>query len=294
VDIESKIWSLTNTGTKLHVFKDGVALCSKAIRERTGPGEGFDYCEAKQGPFKLCTSCDVKFNEAIETAETPAETPEPVKTIKCVCPRMEPPAKYGHHVVCPLRPARTPTPRIPAAKGFETRVWAGAVKGWDMHIVRDGKALCDRPVSSVRLTDTEANSKLVANKLTRKCFGCTDIYQKENQPMGYDQRKRTGPLSPGQKKILDGLTAGQRQSEIAKEMGASRSYISAEARVAAARMGVETTNAVCARWGTALAYLDAADLIERDANYNGEDAVAAVLHELVKILRSRAAALIPS
>lgn len=199
---------------------------------------------------------------------------------------------------------------------IESKVWNLTKTGFRYHAFRDGVALC-RPNIRHHGGEAEDLTRDGARKHIRESHGLTlcedccyreDFYawsetpadetpdnsKKESEPMGYDQRKRTGPLSPGQKKILDGLTAGQRQSEIAKEMGASRSYISAEARVAAARMGVETTNAVCARWGTALAYLDAADLIERDANYNGEDAVAAVLHELVKILRSRAAALIPS
>ena len=111
--------------------------------------------------------------------------------------------------------------------------------------------------------------------------------------MAYDQRKRTGPLAPGQIKIIQGLVAGRRQNEIAKEMHVSVSHVSAEVRVAASRMGVTTTNAACAQWGTALAYLDAADLLEQQASWDADQQVADVLRELVAILRSRAAALIP-
>jgi hypothetical protein len=111
--------------------------------------------------------------------------------------------------------------------------------------------------------------------------------------VAYDQRKRTGPLAPGQIKIIEGLVAGRRQNEIAKEMHVSVSHVSAEVRVAASRMGVATTNAACARWGTALAYLDAADLLEQQASWDADQQVADVLRELVAILRSRAAALIP-
>ena len=111
--------------------------------------------------------------------------------------------------------------------------------------------------------------------------------------MAYDQRKRTGPLAPGQIKIIEGLVAGRRQNEIAKEMHVSVSHVSAEVRVAASRMGVATTNAACARWGTALAYLDAADLLVGIPGRLLLQQVADVLRELVAILRSRAAALIP-
>lgn len=69
MNIESKVWNFSGTGTKVHAFIDGkVAACRKSIARPAG--SDMDYCEAKQG-FKssICTTCDTKFNAAIERAE---------------------------------------------------------------------------------------------------------------------------------------------------------------------------------------------------------------------------------
>lgn len=69
MDIESKIWTWTNVGTKKHAFVDGVALCRKNITRNPESValHGMDYCTAKGA--SICTVCDRKFNAAIEREE---------------------------------------------------------------------------------------------------------------------------------------------------------------------------------------------------------------------------------
>lgn len=67
MDIESKIWNYTNTGTKVHAFINGTALCRKSITRTGADNNALTYCEAKGD--RLCATCDKKFNAAIERAE---------------------------------------------------------------------------------------------------------------------------------------------------------------------------------------------------------------------------------
>ena len=67
MDIESKIWIYSVTGTKVHAFLNGVALCRNSIR-RHSEKNALDYCEAKRF-VSLCTACVKKFDAAIERAE---------------------------------------------------------------------------------------------------------------------------------------------------------------------------------------------------------------------------------
>jgi hypothetical protein len=82
MNVESKIWKYSNTGTTVHCFDGGVALCNSNIRRFTSDA-GIDYSEARDG-HKFCTKCDTKFNAIIEAAEaeTVAETPAEVKSAK--------------------------------------------------------------------------------------------------------------------------------------------------------------------------------------------------------------------
>ena len=71
MDVESKIWNYSNTGTKLHAFLNGTALCRSSIRRPGADPTALDYCEAKSHP--VCAACDTKFNAAIERAEASME-----------------------------------------------------------------------------------------------------------------------------------------------------------------------------------------------------------------------------
>lgn len=112
--------------------------------------------------------------------------------------------------------------------------------------------------------------------------------------MGYDIRRREGPLTPLQNQVVLGVLSGQQQQEVAHELGTSPQYVSSELRIAAAKFGVTTTTAAAGRMATHLAYLEAAQLIEGHMGETApDDHVNHVLAELVRILRERAAALLP-
>lgn len=69
MDIESKMWNFSGTGTKVHAFIDGrSAACRKSIARPAG--NDMDFCQAKQGfKFSVCTTCETRFNAAIERLE---------------------------------------------------------------------------------------------------------------------------------------------------------------------------------------------------------------------------------
>lgn len=177
------------------------------------------------------------------------------------------------------------------------RKWAHGTKGWELHIVRHGAALCERPVSSVRLTDAEADNKLVANQLTRKCFGCTDTDNKENG-MASETTTRTGPLTELQMSIMTGLMQGKSNVRVGVEHGKGRTHTANIVAAAVAKMGCENSRQAIAMLATRNAYLEAAGLIEagviRGPLDGTEEHVNHVLVDLAQILRDRAAKLLPS
>lgn len=113
------------------------------------------------------------------------------------------------------------------------------------------------------------------------------------------QKRRTdGPLSDVQKQILSLLADGLSQREIGKQLGSSQSYVSAEACLAANRMGVTSTAAAVARYSSYLANLKAAQSIrcsqtlirptDQDIHVNH------VLEDLACLLERRAQNLLPA
>jgi DNA-binding CsgD family transcriptional regulator len=118
--------------------------------------------------------------------------------------------------------------------------------------------------------------------------------------MGYKHRRTDGPLTARQLNMLERLARGERQSEAAKNLSVSTSHVSAEVRVAATRMGASTSTQAVALYSRAMAYLEAARLLDADvpALMRGGDTVeqhvAHVLTALADTLRQRAAALLPS
>lgn len=69
MDVTSKIWNFSGTGTKIHAYINGrSAACRSSIARPAG--SDMDYCQVKQD-FKssVCTACEAKFNAAIERAE---------------------------------------------------------------------------------------------------------------------------------------------------------------------------------------------------------------------------------
>jgi hypothetical protein len=67
-DIETKMWGHSNTGTKVHGYLNGKALCRSGINQPAGTG--IDYFGAKDAyGDRICANCYKKFNAAIERYE---------------------------------------------------------------------------------------------------------------------------------------------------------------------------------------------------------------------------------
>lgn len=70
MDIESEIWTYAGTGTKVHAFVDGVALCRKNLRNDPARVErmGLSYSGAVHYA-SVCRNCQFKFNAELEREE---------------------------------------------------------------------------------------------------------------------------------------------------------------------------------------------------------------------------------
>jgi DNA-binding CsgD family transcriptional regulator len=112
--------------------------------------------------------------------------------------------------------------------------------------------------------------------------------------MGYQIRRRTGPLTPIQRDSLTSLSEGLRGRQIANSLSRSESYISDELNLAAAKLGALTTTHAACMLATHKAYLEAATLLEEQSAWDEDGKVSEVLRELAGILRTRAAALVPA
>src|SRR5688572_23222924 len=54
VDIDTRVWNYSNTGTKLHAFLNGVAICRSSIRRPGAEHTALDYCEARS--HQMCAT----------------------------------------------------------------------------------------------------------------------------------------------------------------------------------------------------------------------------------------------
>lgn len=110
--------------------------------------------------------------------------------------------------------------------------------------------------------------------------------------------RNQGPLTELQRDILLRLVNGERQKEIAKELGYSEAHVSQENCLAAMKMGVRTTAAAVARYRSYLTYLEAADMIDGGripiVLTDADDHVNHVLTGIAQAVRERAERLLPS
>lgn len=254
MDIESKIWTYAGTGTKVHAFVDGVALCRKNLRndpDRVGR-VGHDWAGAVHYA-SVCSSCQKKFNAAIERAEA----------------SMQPSTGEGDYL--PPAEAATETPAAENTRCQHAAMYHGA-NGCD-------ECACTQPRSDYSVAD----------------HADQDITNREDT---MNERRRTdGPLSGVQVKILDRLLLGERQKEMAADMGSSEQYVSAELSLAASKLQARTAAQAAALWATANAYREAADLIDSQRPLQPDNKVDQhvdhVLAGLADLLRTRADRLSP-
>jgi len=216
VDIDTRVWNYSNTGTKLHAFLNGVAICRSSIRRPGAEHTALDYCEARS--HQMCATCDKRFNAAIERIEA----------------SMEPSTGEGDY----LPPAETPAPEA------------------------------------------------------------TPVTEPEETAVPAPHRPKTGPLTPFQQEAMLSVIDGAQQREAAKFLGTSAQYISGELALATSKLRAKTLTEAACRMATARAYVKAAEDIDNARVWSpidpAEEHANHVLEELAKILRDRAAKLIPS
>lgn len=75
-------------------------------------------------------------------------------------------------------------------------------------------------------------------------------------------RKTNGPLSPVQRQVMNGLLRGERQKDMAEELGCSEAHVSDELYVARCKLKADTTPEAAGRMSEALTYLRAAKMVE--------------------------------
>lgn len=271
MDIESKIWTWTNVGTKKHAFVDGVALCRKNITRNPESValHGMDYCTAKGA--SICTGCDRKFNAAIEREEA-----------------------YQARLAASMQPSTGEGDYLPPADGYtsfpDTENPAPSTKTADAPCCEHasmyhGAKGCDECSCTTARADMTAHQGTV-----------TDTTTEDNDMT--NPRPITGPLTRRQTQVMDLLLDDRRQTEVATTLGVSAPYVSEEAQIASRKLKARTTNGGVANYATAKAYIQAAELIEGhrftepDKELNGA-IVDAVLSGIANILRERAGRLLP-
>lgn len=257
MDIESKIWNYSNTGTRVHAFLNGVALCRSSIRRPGAEHTALDLCEAQA--HSVCGTCDTKFNAAIELNAA-------VKFNKAI-ERVDASIKRAPRVLDP-RPVGSvvtaPTEAAPEVCCEHAPMYHGA-RGCD-------ECGCGRPRNQ------------------------TNTDNKEND-MADEVKDRTGPLSELQHKMMLSLLTGASHVEAGRANGKGPTHTSNIVSAAVAKMGCRRTGQALGYYATHLAYLEAASVLEaakiRDPLGDVEDHVNHVLDGLASILRARAAALLP-
>lgn len=111
-------------------------------------------------------------------------------------------------------------------------------------------------------------------------------------------KTRTGPLTELQRSMLTDLMEGMSHAQVGEKHGKSKTHTSNIISAAVAKMGCRKTTAAVSMMATRAAYLEAAELIQDSIEASpvnaAEMAVNRVLEGLVAILRTRAAALLPT
>lgn len=295
----SQVWDLSSTCKKVHAYIGGVALCRKNILHPGG--DQFSHLVARRD-FKslVCVACEHKafireeianlaHAEALEINATPRAlvAPEP-QSLRVRTDELVPGDRVRHpyEMEC-FTVSASPETLVPHL-GFHNRT-------------------TDERESGMRVTGTDDNGETVYVDAAQSYLWTRAEALEINNNEETDDMKPTkhkGPLSPLQHQILALLCEGLEHAEIAMRVGFSRSYISEHVCASAAKMGLPTTAAAVARYGSYRAYLGAADLLlERGIMLRHVDGMPLdpaeehanhVVEMLAKTLRERAERLLPS
>lgn len=288
MNVESKVWNFSGNGTKIHAYINGRnAACRSNIARPAG--EDMDYCKARQAfKFSLCTTCDAKFNAAIERAET----------------SMQPSTGEGDHLP-PAEdtnaPARVRTEDL--APG--DRVWG------DRNFIEVGPYPHELELNpwntgtAMRITGTDFDgnpavldalaSKEWIRDRTPAVQRTTTATANEEDSLPIDN----GPLTERQTAIIGHVRAGLRYRKVAEQLGISEVLVRREVVAITRKLRAITFQQAIGIYATARAYLKVADVLDGTSRAHleqdgvAEDHVNHVLMMLANEYRSRAARLLP-
>lgn len=299
MDIESKIWRTSDTGIRVHVFVDGTALCRKSIKlspYRESLGEGYDYCEAHDGVFKVCASCDKKFNAAIEAAEvTPAPAEASAETggtqEKTVATSKE--LLKAREQGAEVRYGSDRVEYSPRYKGDRLPwLWTG-----ERESVRYPAGYCRAvfPSAPVPVEVPAEPVKRAPRVIDPKPVGSTPITVNKEDELS--SRAKEGPLTAQQIEILDAVSSGKTHGVVARQYGMTRGWVSNHMVSVVAKMKTRNSAESIAIYTRHKAFLDVADMLlaarVRHPVDAAEDHVNHVLTGLAETYRAAARNMLP-
>lgn len=266
MNIESKIWTYAGTGTKVHAFVDGVALCRKNLRNDPARVErmGHDYAGAVYYA-SVCSNCQTKFNAAIEREEAHQARLENSLAPSTGEGDYLPPAQETP------APAGTRTHHYNATGG--QRFIAG--RGWVNHC-----QVCQAPEG----TGDHFHNPTAPQRTTN---------EEDSLPID------NGPLTERQTAIIGHVRVGLRYRKVAEQVGISEVLVRREVVAITRKLRATTFQQAICLYTTAQAYLQVADVLDGTGREHpqrdevAEDHVDRVLKMLAAIYRDRAARLLP-
>lgn len=294
MNIEEKMWNTVGTGLKIHAFNNGTALCRSNYKNAT-PAGNLDYCEAtdraRSWGLSLCTTCDAKFNAAVERLEN----------------SLRPSTGEGDH----LPPAEDTKAPAPAPARVRTEDLAPGDRVWgDRNFIEVGPYPHELELNpwntgaAMRITGVDFDGNpLVLDALASKewirdrtpAVQRTTTTTNEEDSLPIDN----GPLTERQTVIISHVRAGLRYRKVAEQIGISEVLVRREVVAITRKLRATTFQQAICLYTMAMAYRGVADMLDATSRAHleqdgvAEDHVNHVLMGLANVYRYRAARLLP-
>lgn len=293
MNIEEKMWNTVGTGLKIHAFNNGTALCRSNYKNAT-PAGNLDYCEAtdraRSWGLSLCTTCDAKFNAAIERLENSLAPSTGEGDYLPPAEDTNAPARVRTEDLAPgdrVWGDRNFIEVGPYPRELELNPWntgtAMRITGVDF----DGNPLVLDALASKEWTRDRTPA------VQRTTTTTTTTNEEDSLPID------NGPLTERQTAIIGHVRVGLRYRKVAEQVGISEVLVRREAVAITRKLRATTFQQAICLYATAQAYLQVADVLDGTGRAHpeqdgaAEDHVDRVLKMLAAIYRDRAARLLP-